>query len=69
MVNVNRPLMSVHQICQSGNIVVFGEAGGYIMNLTSGETTHFGVEDNVYILELLLPPVDKTKSVFGRPGR
>ena len=52
-----------------GNIVVFGEAGGYIMNLSNGETTHFGVEDNVYILELLVPPAAATNQVFGRQGR
>ena len=69
IVNVNRPLMSVHQICQRGNIVVFGDSGGYIMNLSSGETTQFGIEDNVYVMELLLPPADQSKPVFGRQGR
>ena len=28
VVEVNRPLMSVHQICARGNICVFGEHGG-----------------------------------------
>ena len=65
VVEVNRPLMSVHQVCQRGNIVVFGEAGGYILNLSNGETTHFGVEDNVYVLELMMPPA----SGFARQGR
>ena len=47
VVEVNRPLMSVHQICERGNVVVFGEKGGYILNLSDGSQTPFGVEDNV----------------------
>ena len=56
IVDVARPLMSVHQICKKGNIVVFGEAGGYIMSLSDGSQTPFGVEQNVYVLDLYLPP-------------
>ena len=66
VVEVNRPLMSVHQICEHGNIVAFGENGGYIMSLADGSQTHFGVEDNVYVLELMLPP---SGPGFARPGR
>ena len=65
VVETNRPLMSVHQICQQGNLVVFGEQGGYILNLTDGAQTSFGVEDNVYILDLFLPP----QAGFQRPGQ
>ena len=68
VVEVNRPLMSVHQICERGNVVVFGEHGGYIMNLMDRSLTHFGVEDNVYVLELLLPPPSNQPG-FHRPGR
>ena len=64
VVDVSRPLMSVHQICKNGNIVVFGEEGGYIMNLADGATTCFGVEDNVYVMNLHIPP----SGGFGRPG-
>ena len=56
VVDVNRPLMSVHQICANGNVVVFGQDGGYILNLSDGSTTPFGVEENVYVLDLYLPP-------------
>ena len=48
--------MSVHQICSKGNNVVFGESGGYILNLQDGSQTPFGVEDNVYVMDLYLPP-------------
>ena len=68
VVDVSRPLMSVHQICERGNIVVFGESGGYIMSLHDGAQTHFGVEDNVYVLELLLPPASANPEGFGRQG-
>ena len=43
VVEVNRPLMSVHQICEKGNVVVFGEGGGYILSLADGTTTHTSV--------------------------
>ena len=56
VVAVKRPLMSVHQICSKGNVVVFGESGGYILNLQDGSQTPFGVEDNVYVMDLYLPP-------------
>ena len=65
VVEVNRPLMSVHQICEKGNLVVFGKDGGYIFNLTDGSQTPFGVEDNVYVLDLYLPPAKG----FRRPGQ
>ena len=64
VVDVSRPLMSVHQICSKGNICVFGESGGYILNMQTGSQTPFGVEDNVYVLDLYLPPVEG----FQRPG-
>ena len=65
IVDVNRPLMSVHQICKAGNIAVFGQDGGYILNLADGSRTHFGVENSVYVLDLYLPPA----SGFTRQGR
>ena len=68
VVEVNRPLMSVHQICARGNICVFGEHGGYIMNIEDKSLTHFGVEDNVYVMELLLPPPPQSQPGFHRQG-
>ena len=55
-VDITRPLSSVRQICMQGNRVVFGAQGGVIQHLESGKETHFGVEDNVYVLDLWLPP-------------
>ena len=69
VVEVNRPLMSVHQICECGNVVVFGESGGYILSSADGTTTHFGVEDNVYVLDLYLPPSGSANAQgFRRQG-
>ena len=62
VVETSRPLMSVHQICRKGNVVVFGQEGGYIMSLSDGSRTPFGVKDNVYVLDLYMPP-------FGRQGQ
>ena len=62
-VDITRPLSSVRQICQQGNRVIFGAQGGVIYNLESGQETPFGLEDNVYVLDLWLPPSDQP---FGR---
>ena len=70
VVDVNRPLMSVHQICERGNVVVFGASGGYVLSLADGTTTPFGVEDNVYVMDLFLPPSAAAENQgFHRPGR
>ena len=50
-----------NEIIKKGNLVIFGEAGGYIYSLEDVSHTPFGVEDNVYVLDLFVPP-------FGRPG-
>jgi hypothetical protein len=55
-VDINRPLSSVRQICLQGNRVLFGAQGGIIYNIETGKETPFVVDDNVYVLELRLPP-------------
>ena len=66
-VDITRPLSSVRQICMQGNRVVFGAQGGVIQHLESGQETHFGIEDNVYVLDLWLPP-SQPASGFARPS-
>ena len=68
VVDVSRPLMSVHQICQHNNIVVFGVDGGYVLNLETGSQSHFGVEENVYVMDLFLPPSPVAPAGFRRQG-
>ena len=63
-VDITRPLSSVRQICMQGNRVLFGAQGGVIYNIETGKETPFGVEDNVYVLDLWLPPAQD----FARQG-
>ena len=56
------------QICLQGNWVVFGAQGGVIQHIETGKETHFGIEDNVYVLELWLPP-SQLASGFAGPGQ
>ena len=69
VVEVNKPLMSVHQVCEKGNVVVFGQHGGYILNLADGSQTPFGVEGNVYVLDLYLPPAGNAEGFRRQGGR
>ena len=39
--DVNKPLWSISEICDRGNRVIFGRAGGVIQNLRSGSFTPF----------------------------
>ena len=48
--------------------MVFGEHGGYVMNINDGATTHFGLEDNVFVMELFLPPAGTGAEGFPRQG-
>ena len=63
-VDITRPLSSVRQICMQGNRVIFGAHGGVIYNIETGHETPFGIEDNVYVLDLWLPPAQG----FARQG-
>ena len=67
-VDIMRPLSSVQQICLQGNRVTFGAHGGVIKNIESGKETSFGVEDNVYVLDLWLPPRPASGAGFAWQG-
>ena len=67
-VDITRPLSSVRQICLQGNRVTVGAHGGVIKNIESGKETNFGVEDNVYVLDLWLPPRIASTSSFVWQG-
>ena len=56
MVDVNRPLTAVRKMCKQGNRVIFGLYGGVIQNVHTGEEVPFNVEDEVYTMDLWLPP-------------
>ena len=64
-VEVARPLLSVRQITRQGNRVTFGRSGGEIVNLQTGKVTTFGMEGNIYVMDLWIPP----SQGFTRPGQ
>ena len=65
--DVSRALNSITEICDSGHPdyghhVVFGRSGGMIVNLETGQQTHFGRDKNIYCLDYWVKP-------FHRQGR
>ena len=66
-VEVQRPLLSVRQIAQQGNRVTFGALGGEIYNTKTGRVVKFGMEGNVYVLDLWIPPSNMSPG-FTRRG-
>ena len=65
VVDIVRPLLSVRPICEKGNRVIFGQKGGVIQSLTTGRETNFFLEDNVYVIDLWLPPADQPFPMQG----
>ena len=70
---VTRPLSSVGEITDKGNLVVFGKHGGYIWNPRSRTTLPFQRDQGVYQLQTWIQePNDKSgtddKPHFGRQG-
>ena len=62
---VDRPLDSVSSICDKGNWVAFGKNGGFIQSLTTGKTTFFNREDDVYVRSMWIK--DEDGQGFTRP--
>ena len=67
--DVSRPLTSVGEVCDKGNLVVFGPKGGFIMSLHGESKTRFERSGGVYELELWLDEAGDMASGFTRPGR
>ena len=67
--DVSRPLTSVGEVCDRGNLVVFGPKGGYILSLNNGPRTRFERNGGIYELELWLDDGADMVSDFTRPGR
>ena len=66
LADITCPLDSVGDICDSGpKRVVFGRAGGYILNLETGESTFFPRVGKLYELTTWF---HKDSNPFGRPG-
>ena len=64
---VSRPLNSITEICDSGGpagqMVVFGQKGGAIVDMNTGRKTVFAREGGVYVLDAWVKPKG-----FQRPG-
>ena len=56
--DVNRPLMSVSQMCDQGNYVLFTSEGGSVLNLYDGQWTDFERISNVYSMDWWLTSED-----------
>ena len=52
--DVSKPLMSVSAICEKGNRVIFGKAGGVVQNVKTGRLIPFQRENGIYVLSLWL---------------
>ena len=62
--DVSKPLVSVSAICERGNRVIFGRAGGVVQNLRSGKQVPFYRRNGIYVLSLWLQ--DGSDEPFGR---
>ena len=67
---VSRPLTSVGEVCDRGNLVVFGPGGGYILSLNGQSRTKFQRNKGIYELDLWIENgADTTESTFVRPEK
>ena len=64
---VNKALMSVSKICDSGHEVIFTSDGGRMVNKASGQVVPFKRVDGVYRMRLRV--IGESPSVFPRPGK
>ena len=68
--DVSKPLVSVSAICEKGNRVIFGRAGGVVQNIKSGRLIPFNRENGIYVLTLWLEEGNDGStepSTFRRP--
>ena len=73
MADVTRPLSSVGEIADQGNLVVFGRYGGYIWNPETATGLPFSREQGVYLLQTWVQepdshPAQANAPTFGRQG-
>ena len=61
--DISKPLVSVSSICEKGNRVLFGRAGGVVINGKTGAQIPFYKENGVYVLSMWMQDADAD---FGR---
>ena len=64
---VTKPLVSVSALCEKGNRVIFGKAGGVVQNLRTGRETPFYKRNGIYVLSMWLLDEDEQAQPFHRP--
>ena len=64
--DISRPLTSVGELADAGNVVVFGRKGGHVLNVDSGRLLDFKREHGVYLLRTWVQ--ERAKLGFGRQG-
>ena len=52
---VNRPLLSVKRLLETGHAVVLSDSGGYVEHLASGERLALTRSDGMFMLKLWVP--------------
>ena len=61
---LTRPLMSVAQECDNGNVFMFGRSGGAIFSLTGGPVRRFSRVGGTYEHEVWIPPAKAIKRLM-----
>ena len=66
---VARPLLSIGEECDRGNIVVFSKTGGAIMGQNNGAMRKFPrLPSGAYEIEMWLPPIELVQAVSAPGG-
>ena len=66
--DISRPLTSVGELADAGNLVVFGRKGGFIVNPDTRRRLNFQREHGVYLLKTWSQEPASGTSVFSRQG-
>ena len=66
--DISRPLTSVGELADAGNLVVFGRKGGFIVNPDTGRRLNFQRGHGVYLLKTWSQEPVSSTSVFSRQG-
>ena len=65
--DISRPLTSVGELADAGNVVVFGRKGGHVLNVNSRRRLDFKREHGVHLLRTWVQ--ERAKLGFGRRFR
>ena len=69
---INKPLVSVSKLVESGHRVIFDDEGSFIQNKKSGDIIKMRKERGVFVLDAYIAknkgPVKSTDSLFTRRG-